>query len=84
MGVPGGLLEMGMENFIREGRAILETIGFKNLPRLRRSDAGAPAPALTPEMLERQKILREWVGRSSAAWASTLHACLQTPCSGQV
>lgn len=82
--MPGGLLEMGIENFIREGRAILETIGFKNLPRLRRSDAGAPAPVLTPEMLERQKILREWVGWSSAAWASTLRACLQTPCSGQV
>lgn len=42
MGVPGGVLEMGAENFIREGRALLASLGIQQLPKLLRGPVGAP------------------------------------------
>lgn len=41
--VPGGLIEMGAENFIREGRELLSAIGIKGLPTPLKSEVGAKA-----------------------------------------
>lgn len=45
-GVPGGLMEMGVENFLREGRELLAAMGF-TVPTLLRGPQGASPPRST-------------------------------------
>ncbi|GAX73707.1 hypothetical protein CEUSTIGMA_g1160.t1 [Chlamydomonas eustigma] len=69
MGVPGGLLEMGSENFIREGRELLAALGLKNLPQLLRSSVGSAAPCpRSPEVQARRDLLGKLTLSNQAVW----------------
>ena len=66
-GVPGGILEMGAENFLREGREMLAQMGF-SMPTLLRGGVGIAPPALTPTVLERQVALQALTLNAGEIW----------------
>lgn len=66
-GVPGSLVEMGIENFLREARELLAAMGF-TVPLLRRGEIGIAPPDITPEMLARQEALSQLTLSNAAIW----------------
>lgn len=66
-GVPGGLIEMGAENFLREGREMLAAMGVR-VPALRRGEVGAAPLVVTPEVLQRQAALKRLTLSNKAIW----------------
>lgn len=69
MGVPGGMAEMGIENFLREGRSLLDSVGVgKFLPQVLASEVGVAPPKDTPEMKERKRILDSLTLSNDAVW----------------
>jgi hypothetical protein len=56
--VPGGVVEMGAENFLREGRELLATLGLGRwLPPALKGSVGVKAPREGPDLQAR------WEGR---------------------
>jgi hypothetical protein len=66
-GIPGGLLEMGGENLVREGRELLAAAGAR-VPPLLRGPVGVPPPAPSPEVSARQAALAALTLDAGAVW----------------
>ena len=68
MGVPGGALEMGSENFIREGRALLASLGLESyLPRLLRGPVGASVEE-SPDVKSHEELIGRLTLSNDKIW----------------